>query len=547
MAAGPTAAAAAASLSRPPSSRFALTSRASFLSPVTALLALAVALAGCASLPPPPPKPASSAATDTADTALGRLAAASLAGAPPGASGFRLLPTGDYAFDARVALARRAERTLDVQYYQIAADSVGLQLLRSLRDAARRGVRVRVLVDDLYTGGEDELFATLAALPNVELRLFNPFATREPGVATRVLQSLPDFGRINHRMHNKLFVADNRFSVSGGRNMADEYFMRSAHANFIDMDVLAAGPIVREQSQVFDRYWNSSLAWPIGDVVKLPIEGDAAARRFDELVSAAPPGFAPATSDVLGRPSVDFELAAGRASLVFAPAVVFADRPNKAEVTESAKDAATVTRSVIEELTTARSQILITSPYFIPGEPGIENMRQAIARGVRISVLTNGVGATDEPLVHFRYARYRRQMLRLGVELNEIGPAAADPATFGDFGQSYRRLHAKVAVIDLKKVFIGSMNFDARSAWSNTEAGLLIDSPELAVTLHELVSRDHGETIYRLRLRADGETIEWTWRGADGSLQATTDEPHSSWALRLKMFVLEPFAAEELL
>jgi putative cardiolipin synthase len=166
---------------------------------------------------------------------------------------------------------------------------------------------------------------------------------------------------------------------------------------------------------------------------------------------------------------------------------------------------------------------------------------------VRIAVLTNGVGATDEPLVHFRYARYRREMLRLGVELNEIGPAAADPSTFGDFGQSYRRLHAKVAVIDLKKVFIGSMNFDARSAWSNTEAGLLIDSPELAVKLHELVSRDHGETIYRLRLRDDGETIEWTWRGADGSLHATTDEPHSSWALRLKMFVLEPFAAEDLL
>ena len=511
-------------------------------------LLLAFGLAACASLPEPTPHPASAALTETADTALGRLATASLAGAPSGQSGFRLLPTGDYAFDARVALARRAERTLDVQYYQIAADSVGLQLLRELRDAALRGVRVRVLVDDLYTGGEDELLRTFAAVPNVELRLFNPFAHRDPTVTSRVLFSLHEFGRINHRMHNKLFVADNRFSVSGGRNMADEYFMRSAHANFIDMDVLAAGRIVREQSQVFDRYWNSSIVWPVQDVVPLPVAPGAAALRFDELVRAAPPRFAPSTSDPLGHASVDFELAAGHVSFVFANAAVFADRPNKAEVAAAnIKDLSTVTLSVIEELMTARSEILIASPYFIPGAPGMASLRQAIDHGVKVRVMTNSVGSTDEPLVHFRYAKYRKEMLQLGVELNEVGPGTGDPATFGDFGQSYRRLHAKVAVIDAKKVFIGSMNFDARSAWSNTEAGLLIESPAIASRLHELVLRDHGQTIYRLRLAADGETIEWTWRGADGALLSTTEEPHSSWPLRLKMWLLEPLAAEELL
>jgi putative cardiolipin synthase len=325
--------------------------------------------------------------------------------------------------------------------------------------------------------------------------------------------------------------------------------MRSAHANFIDMDVLSAGPVVREQSQVFDRYWNNAIAWPVQDVVPLALPADAAVRRFDELVRAAAPEFAPSTSDPLGRASVDYELAAGRVSLVFAPAAVFADRPDKASVTVGDEDVATVTRSVVEELRAARSQVLIASPYFIPGAPGMASLRYAVDRGVKVSVLTNSVGATDEPLVHYRYARYRKQMLELGVELKEVGPGAGtgDPATFGDFGQSYRRLHAKIAVIDERKVFIGSMNFDARSAWSNTEAGLLIESPELAVALHQLVSRDHGETIYRLRLADDGDTIQWTWRGADGRLLLTTEEPHNSWWLRLKMLLLEPFAAEELL
>jgi len=233
---------------------------------------------------------------------------------------------------------------------------------------------------------------------------------------------------------------------------------------------------------------------------------------------------------------------------VFAPASVFADRPNKGELHDRDDSVSTVTRSVLEELAGARSEILIASPYFIPGKVGMKSMRALAARHVRTVVLTNGVGATDEPLVHFRYARYRREMLRLGVELYEVSAnLAREDVTFGDFGQSFRRLHAKVAVIDRKRVFIGSMNFDARSAWSNTEAGLLIESPQLGETLQQLVARDHGEVIYRLRLAADGETIEWFWRSLDGQEHVTTDEPQSSWLLRLKMFLFEPFASEELL
>ena len=196
-------------------------------------------------------------------TKLAQIAAANTPEDKRALSGFRLLPAGDQAFDARIALARRAEKTLDVQYYLIAHDASGLQFLRELRDAAARGVRVRILVDDLYANGQDELLAALAAHANVEVRMFNPLPVRNGGLASRVVFSMHQFSRINGRMHNKLFIADNAFSVTGGRNIADEYFGRSEPANFIDMDILATGPVVRELSNVFDRYWNSEHTYPV--------------------------------------------------------------------------------------------------------------------------------------------------------------------------------------------------------------------------------------------------------------------------------------------
>ena len=513
-------------------------------------MSAAVALSGCAVLPPLPPRSASLAASDTGTSTLARLERASL-GEPTtvtGDSGFRLLPTGDFAFDARLALARRAERTIDVQYYQIQRDGIGLRFLRELRDAAARGVRVRVLVDDLYTAGEDELFAAFAAIPNVEVRLFNPLPARGGTFSGRLVASLYDFRRINRRMHNKLFVADNRFSVSGGRNMADEYFMRSRSANFIDMDILSAGPVVRELSAVFDRYWNSEHAYPIDSVVREPLDRTALQRRFDELVATAAPDIAPAASDPLGRPSVETELRSGRVALTLAPATVFADSPTKIDSRSRAPDVSTVTRSVLASVATAQSEVVVTSPYFIPGPIGLAMMKDATAHHVDVAVFTNSLGATDEPLVHWRYAHYRRQMLRLGVKLYELSPdLVRSVGTFGDFGKSFGRLHAKVLVIDRREIIVGSMNFDERSAWTNTEAGLLIESPELAEDIRMLVGRDKHESVYQLRLAADNETIEWVTTAADGTETVLLDEPHSYWLLRLKMYLLEPFASEELL
>jgi putative cardiolipin synthase len=512
---------------------------------------LALALAACSSVPPLPARTATSAVTGTLGTGLGALSAASMEGAGPGQSGFRLLPTGDFALDARLALVRRAERSLDVQYYHLAKDSIGLKFLSDLGEAARRGVRVRLLVDDLYTSGEDELFCSFATIPNVEVRLFNPLPSRGGSLLGRVVASAHQFSRINLRMHNKLFIADNRFSVSGGRNLADEYFMRSNEANFIDMDVISAGPVVRELSQVFDLYWNSSLAYPIGPVMKAlapDIEATASEWRFQTLVRAAPPEIPSAGFDPLGRAAVEREFSSGRIALEYASAAVLADRPDKGALRNPGDTLSTVNRSVLEELAAAREDLLIASPYFIPGRLGMERLREVIDRKVRIRVVTNGVGSTDEPLVHWRYARYRLRMLKMGVELYEVSPTLArEVGVFGVFGLSFRRLHAKVAVFDHQRLFIGSMNFDPRSAWSNTESGLLIESTALSHQLHNLLADEHNAGVYRLRLGADGETIEWWSLGPDGKPRFTTEEPDNTWTLQLQRTLLEPLVAEELL
>lgn len=477
---------------------------------------LALCLTGCASLPPRGAAPESHAAADVAATRLARTFESAV---PPQArelSGFRLLPEGATAFDARIALIRRAEKTIDAQYYLIQNDDVGQQFLRELRDAAARGVRVRLLVDDLYAAGEDELYAGLAATPNAEVRVFNPFPSRGGGFTTRLLWSLHEFGRINHRMHNKLLVADNTFSVSGGRNIANEYFMRSADANFIDLDVLSAGPIVRELSAVFDSYWNSPHVYPIASIVPAALAArapEAARGRFDELVRDASPNVPEREADVLGNPPVAQELDSGRLSFVYARGRVFADTPEKVAgavgTTSDQPGAKTVTAQTLALFAAARERVDIVSPYFIPGPFGMEMMRRARAEGGQISLVTNSIGATDEPLVHDRYARYRLEMLQAGVQIHEISPTLTrESGRLGDFGRSTGRLHAKVAVIDKRLIFIGSMNLDARSARTNTEVGLVIESPELIAVASDTLYRNLLTSgAYELRLTPDREHI----------------------------------------
>ena len=512
----------------------------------------ALLLGGCAGLPPRPALPASHAISEVADTRLARIL--DVATPPPqrGMSGFRLLPVGETAFNARIALARRAEKSIDAQYYLIQNDDIGRQFLRELRDAALRGVRVRLLVDDLYAGGEDELFAGLAAYPNVELRVFNPLPVRAGGFTTRLLFSLHQFDRINHRMHNKLFVADNSFAVSGGRNIANEYFMRSAAANFIDLDVLSSGPVVRELSGAFDHYWNSEQVFPIASLVSATLameSGDALRARFDALVRDAPPQVIEPERDVLGNLPVARQLDSGTLSQTFAPARVFADTPDKVAGVNSTNADQTVTAQTLALFAAARQSVEIVSPYFIPGPKGVAMMQRATASGGQVVLVTNSIGATDEPLVHDRYTRYRLAMLQAGVRIYELSPTLSSRSgRLGNFGRSTGRLHAKAAVIDQRLLFIGSMNLDARSARANTEIGLVIESPELIEAASgTLVRRLLASGAYELRLAPDRQHIEWVESHEGGASVVHAQEPDSAWLLRLKLWLLAPFVGEELL
>jgi putative cardiolipin synthase len=511
-----------------------------------ALIALVMAMVGCASLPSGVQRPVSQAVSNVADTGLAKISAANTPEDKRQLSGFRLLPAGDQAFNARIALARRAEKTLDVQYYLIAHDTSGLQFLRELRDAAARGVRVRILVDDLYAIGQDELLAALAGHANVEVRMFNPLPVRNGGLASRVVFSMHQFSRINGRMHNKLFIADNAFSVSGGRNIADEYFGRSEPANFIDMDILSSGPVVRELSNVFDRYWNSEHTYPVQSLTPV-IDAEAARRFFEERVQAVAKDHPVAARDPLGRASVEAQLASGRLEQHFASVQVHADAPAKIDGVNAAKLDGTVMSGKLDLVRAAKSDVLVASPYFIPGSTGLAAMKEAIGNNVRLTVMTNSIATTDEPLVHFGYARYRRAMLKMGVTLYELMPTDGRKSdSLGELHASLGRLHAKLAVVDSRFLFIGSMNMDGRSARWNTEVGLVIDSPELADEVASLLKRERLPSSYKLRMASDDQRIEWV-AGKDANEVVHADEPHASWGQQLRLSLVSMFVEEDLL
>jgi putative cardiolipin synthase len=492
-------------------------------------MAVAVAMAGCAALPSQVERPVSHARSDVADTQLAKIAAASTPAAGHDLSGFQLLPDGAQAFDARIALIRRAEKTLDVQYYLIASDDTGLEFLRELERAAARGVRVRILVDDLYATGQDELFASLAAHADVEVRMFNPLPVRGGGFAQRIVLSLNEFSRINHRMHNKLFIADGTFAVTGGRNIADEYFDRSGAANFIDMDVLSTGPVVQELAAVFDRYWNSDIVYPVRSLVAEP----PSAQAFDRLVAAAPAAAPAATV----APSLEAELASGRLELERGTAEVFADAPQKAE---GDTVATTVAQAHLALLASAQTQVLLASPYFVPGEQATRVLTALRSRDVDVSVLTNSLATTDEPLVHFGYAHHRAALLNAGVDLHELMPTgAAAGETTSSLGGSGRgaslgRLHTKLTVVDEEKSFIGSMNMDARSAHLNTEAAMVIHSAPLARLVAKFLRRRQQDGSYEVRLQ--GDRLAWlSGQGAQQHTRSAEPEAASNPALPVRM------------
>ncbi len=515
-------------------------------------------LAGCASLPAPVERPATRALNDTQNTTLGRLVGGVVPS--PDVSGFRVVASGEEAYGVLTALADRAERTLDLQYYLIRSDNSSRGILQRVRAAADRGVRVRLLVDDLNTAGQDEGLMRLTQHRNIEVRLYNPFPSGRMSTVSRLLSSLTDIARINQRMHNKMFVADNVLAITGGRNLGDAYFVQSAESNFLDLDVIVAGPAVRRLSATFDAFWNNPLAYPVGAIVPLPAEA-VSAPGADVLASAPKPVLVAAASDPMQAPPPSAatdssvapprpatfarELAQGQLPLVWASARVIADRPSKIESGGNPTDRETIADDVESLMRAARQEVVLISPYFVPGERGVALMQGLRARGVKVRVLTNSLATTDAPAVHIGYARYRERLLQLGVEMHELRRHISTPRSrFGSFGSSSASLHAKVLVIDRATALVGSMNMDPRSEKLNSEMGVVIRSPVIAqqlVRMYEEVSA----TGYVVTLDGLGRL---RWQGtATGKVEVFDHEPDAKLWLRLGLKLLGPFAPEEML
>jgi len=510
-------------------------------------LTIATLLAGCGALPSQVDRPPS-AARSAADTPLVRIAANSTPDVAQ--TGFRLMPMGSYSLDARIQLARRAQDSLDLQYYLIRNDRSGRLLMRNLRDAALRGVRVRLLVDDLYTAGNDAMFLGLSSYPNVEVRLFNPFCCARATLPGKYVASINDFTRLNHRMHNKLFVADGAVAVMGGRNIGDEYFTRSETSNFVDMDVLAVGAAVPMLARIFDRYWNSAQAYPVGAIVPGSSNAEELQGDFDRLVDEGEQMTAVdlAPVDILGYGPVSEDLDAGRLGLVWGKAVVFADHPGKvmAVSVEQAR-AMSVQMDVMDRVMLSKSDVVISSPYFVPGSKGVREFGELRNRGVKVDILTNSFAATDEPLVHVGYSRYRSELLGAGVDLYELSPTRIRlNGRLSLPGQSLGRLHAKAAVIDAATVYIGSMNLDPRSDSTNTELGLIAECPELAREIIRVLEVSRNKSSYRVRFAPDHRGLEWLATEESGDIVFSAEPEVGLW-MRLKNLLLGPFVPEQLL
>ncbi|WP_409519961.1 phospholipase D family protein [Pulveribacter sp.] len=489
-------------------------------------------LAGCAL--PALSQRLPSAALDpqqTAHTALG-MAAAPQPQQHPGHSGIRPLADPLEAFAARMLLAHAAEQSLDVQYYIWRGDHTGTLLLNALLSAAERGVRVRLLLDDAGTAGLDRELAALAQHPRMEVRLFNPFVVRSP----KFVGYLTDFGRANRRMHNKAFTADNQASIVGGRNVGDEYFGATDGVLFSDLDVLTVGPIVPEISQDFDRYWASASAWPVQAVLPTPDPAAAAAQRArlgERAAGIAASEQARRYTEAVRQTPLITGLLAQPAALHWSAMHLVSDDPAKG--LGQAQHSGLLVDRLYRVLGGAPQRSLaLVSPYFVPTPAGTQALVQLSQSGVAVRVLTNAYEASDVPLVHAGYARYRPALLDSGVALYEKQRLAPKPAgaRLNPLGSTTSSLHAKTFAVDGERAFVGSFNFDPRSALLNTELGFVIDSPVLAQQIEQAFATQVPAQAYALAVSQDGAL---TWRIQD-TLHAT--EPGSRWWSRLGLRLL---------
>lgn len=507
--------------------------------------ALAALMGGCANLPPLEGRSETTALADTASTRLGRAVAADVA-AHPGKSGVHAVPEPHDAFAARVLLASAAERTLDVQYYIWHDDTVGNLMFEALWQAAERGVRVRLLLDDMNTKGLDPTIAAMDSHPNIEVRLYNPLVQRD----TRILNFMTDFTRVNHRMHNKSFTIDNQVAIVGGRNIGNEYFAAGTGVAFTDLDVVAIGAVVRDVSKEFDIYWNSASAYPSAPFVGASGPEGVAKLKATFTSTRADPESVEYLGAVRATPMVA-DLMNRKLDLEWTTAKVVYDDPAKTLDTTARTDVLLLPQ-LMRTIGRAERTLDMISPYFVPGEGGTAALVEAAGRGVQIRILTNSLSSTDESAVHAGYAKRRIDLLRAGVKLYEMKATRArdshesDEETSGVGSSGSVGLHAKTLQVNGEHIFVGSFNLDQRSAKLNTEMGVVIDSATLAQRLARAFDNVVPQAAYEVRLKPDGQSVQWIERTASGETVYDT-EPATSWSLRSKIEMLSVLPIEWLL
>ena len=495
---------------------------------VSLALVVVVLASGCASVDFDYPKTQTTAFEDTADTYLGRQIG-DLDDMQPGTAGFYLLSDSLDSLAARLLLARRAELSLDAQYYLITNDLVGFVFIGSLLDAADRGVRVRLLLDDIQTQGYDAGMAALDSHPSFEVRIFNPFSGRR----SRVGDGLTDFKRVNRRMHNKSFTVDAQVTIVGGRNIAEEYFAGREDVNFGDLDVLGIGPVVGDVARMFDSYWNHRAALPVPAFAKMPEDPAKELKRLRERIARAREEIGSTRYAAAVRKEVEDWIASDLSLYTWAPYEVVYDSPDKAHA-KTAKDAPSIVDPLREAVRGAREELLFVSPYFVPRKSGIEGFRELKDKGLRIRVITNSLASTNHSVVHSGYAPSRKPLLKMGVELYEVRPDSKVSGTrrAGNVAAE-GSLHTKAFAVDRQKLFVGSFNLDPRSANLNTELGVIIDSPTLTSAAVDRVDEALPRATYEATLDDKGK-LRWTSQ-SDGEQEVWTKDPETSFWTRLNV------------
>jgi putative cardiolipin synthase len=460
----------------------------------------------CAKLPPNNDRTPSSAITDGQKTLLGRHYKAQLVD-HEGKSGVFLLSSGLDAFVARAILTQLAQASIDVQYYMFHQDTVGQLLLNELLRAADRGVRVRVLIDDIYGGDADDVWTALDSHPQMEVRLFNPFVRD----ASKNLQWITRFSDLNYRMHSKSFTVDNQATIVGGRNIGDEYFDASPDLAFADLDLFSIGPVVPKVSAAFDEYWNSDYAYPASTLTQ-PVGAEQLDAIKQRLYEASRQEEATVYIEALKNSGLAQGLLAGGVDFKWAEeAIVIHDSSEKKARKENWNEELLISK-LWPYLDRAAEELIIVSPYFIPGKKGADALCKMSQRGVNVRILTNSLASNDVAAVHAGYSKYRKQLLGCEVTLYELDERITEKAE-AHFtwlkGLSKSSLHAKSMVIDRKAMFVGSMNLDPRSLHINNEIGILFLNPEIAEESARNFDLNIEKAAFRLSLDPDNGDITW--------------------------------------